>query len=79
MIMANARIACPKCKSAMEEGFILDRGDHNIPNVSYWIEGEPEKSFWTGLKTKDRENLAVKTFRCDRCGYLESYAPASQE
>ncbi|MDQ3010272.1 MAG: PF20097 family protein [Acidobacteriota bacterium] len=76
--MTNAKIICPKCKSGMEEGFVLDQ-THGGATVSHWVEGEPENSIWTGVKTKDRENLAVKTFRCDRCGYLESYAPASQE
>ena len=41
------------------------------------MEGAPEKSFWSGLKTSGREQHAVVTFRCDGCGYLESYAPAS--
>ena len=77
--MTNSKITCPKCKTEMEEGFIMDHEGHDSAHVSHWVEGEPEKSFWTGLKTKDREKLAVKTYRCDRCGYLESYAPASQE
>ncbi len=58
----------------MEPGLLLDRGDHNSLNTPEWLEGEPEKSFWTGLKTKGKERLAVRTFRCPKCGYLESYA-----
>jgi hypothetical protein len=58
----------------MSEGFVLDRGHGNATAVQKWVEGEPERSFWTGLKTRGREMLVVSTWRCDRCGYLESYA-----
>jgi hypothetical protein len=39
-----------------------------------WAEGQPERSFWTGVKVKDKERHPVSTFRCPACGYLESYA-----
>jgi hypothetical protein len=58
----------------MSEGFIIDRGDHNAHNLQKWVEGEPIKSFWRGLETKDRDKYEVSTYRCDKCGYLESYA-----
>lgn len=66
-------IKCPKCSGEMEEGFIADY-THGEVLVSKWIEGKPEKSFWVGAKTKDRNNVEVKTYRCSGCGYLESYA-----
>jgi len=65
---------CPRCRSNMSEGFVLDRGDHNSSNLQKWVEGEPVRSFWTGLQTKGRDKFEVTTWRCDRCGYLESYA-----
>jgi hypothetical protein len=65
---------CPKCQRAMEEGFLLDKGHMNVASTAEWLEGAPESSFWTGLKTRDRERLSVRTFRCTGCGYLESYA-----
>jgi hypothetical protein len=58
----------------MEQGFVMDRGHYSTPNEQQWIEGDPVKSFWHGLQTKGREKLPVRTFRCERCGYLESYA-----
>lgn len=58
----------------MSEGFVLDRGHANAASLQKWVEGEPERSIWTGLKTKGRDAYAVSTWRCDRCGYLESYA-----
>ena len=64
---------CPKCRSRMEEGFIQDAGQHGV-QTGKWIEGAPEKSFWTGVKTKGKRQFEVHTYRCSRCGYLEAYA-----
>lgn len=63
----------------MSEGFLLDRGHGNAPSQQKWVEGEPVKSFWFGLHTKDRDKYRVQTYRCDRCGYLESYATESEK
>ena len=64
---------CPKCTSPMEEGFIKDEG-YDAVHASKWVEGAPEKSFWTGTKTEGKKQVQVLTYRCPRCGYLESYA-----
>lgn len=73
------RLECPRCRGRMHAGFLMDRADYNVPAVTRWVEGTPEKSFWTGLKTNDRAVLAVTSYRCERCGYLESYANPSPE
>jgi hypothetical protein len=39
-----------------------------------WVEGAPEKSFWSGTKTSGKKQVQVSTYRCPACGYLESYA-----
>jgi predicted Zn-ribbon and HTH transcriptional regulator len=65
---------CPKCAAAMEPGFMLDWTVGGYL-VTEWMEGEPEKSFWTGLKLNRRRRLKVVAWRCRRCGFLESYAP----
>ena len=70
----NAPVECLRCKGSMIAGMVLDRGDLNIGGDQQWVEGAPRKSFWTGLKTKGRESYAVHTYRCAKCGYLESYA-----
>jgi hypothetical protein len=57
----------------MEEGFVQDTSQHEV-RVERWIEGQPEKSFWRGVKTKDKRQFDVTTWRCSRCGYLEAYA-----
>ena len=69
--MAASR--CPKCQSSMVEGFIVDQG-YGAATVSTWQGGEPRKSIWTGVKQDKREQHEIVTWRCSRCGYLESYA-----
>lgn len=56
---------------------MLDKGDYNSPTQQEWAEGPPEKSFWTGLKLKGKEKLRVATYRCPKCGLLQSYAPSA--
>lgn len=64
---------CSKCESSMEIGIILDH-TYGAITQSSWVEGKPEKSIWTGLKTRGKEHYNVQTYRCTNCGYLESYA-----
>jgi hypothetical protein len=67
---------CPKCRSRMDEGFIKDE-THGSAYASKWVEGPPEKSFWTGTKIRGKKQVEIATFRCSKCGYLESYARAA--
>jgi ribosomal protein L37E len=78
-MMTNESIVCPKRNAPMEAGFILDRGHYDAGTVSQWVEGAPERSIWTGIKTKGREKFQVTTYRCAGCGYLESYAILAQD
>ena len=64
---------CPKCQSSMVEGFILDK-EHGGSRVSSWVEGPSEKSFWWGVRLRGRKPVEIATWRCTRCGFLESYA-----
>ena len=57
----------------MEPGFILDRGHYGQHEEQSWVEGQPVLG-WTGIKTKGRDAFTVTTYRCEACGYLESYA-----
>ena len=66
--------ACPKCRGQMEPGFLLDKSHFDRPLPTEWLEGQPEVSIWTGLKTKGRDRFPVRTNRCTTCGYLESFA-----
>jgi predicted nucleic-acid-binding Zn-ribbon protein len=64
---------CPKCSGRMEEGFTLDH-TRNGQTAAKWVEGQPQKSFWVGVKAPSGATHPIATFRCSRCGYLESYA-----
>ena len=56
----------------------MDRGDYSMPDIPQWVEGEPKKSFWYGLETKNRAVFSVASYRCEKCGYLEAYARPSE-
>ena len=64
---------CPKCQSVMEVGFVVDHTYGSVAE-SEWASGEPAYSIWTGMKMKGRERHPVITYRCPRCGFMESYA-----
>ena len=72
--MTTSDLKCPKCKGAMEEGFIADMTQQARVKPSKWVEGQPVKSFWEGTKISDKEKVEIATYRCTGCGYLESYA-----
>jgi hypothetical protein len=59
----------------MEPGFILDKSyGSNYVASPEWAEGATEQSIWTGVKMSGRERHPVITYRCVKCGFLESYA-----
>ena len=68
---------CRDCGGRMTQGFI---GDANYGETSVavprWHHGEPQKNWLGSLKIDKKMSKAVATFRCDRCGALQSYAPA---
>jgi hypothetical protein len=57
----------------MDQGFTLDL-TYGSQAVSQWVEGAPEKSFWTATKAPKDKRIPIATFRCEGCGFLESYA-----
>jgi hypothetical protein len=65
---------CAGCGGTMEEGFVLDRGHYSFPSEQQWVEGEPQRSFWTGLDVDGKRLYKVTTYRCEKCGRLDSYA-----
>ena len=66
-------LSCPRCSRSMEPGYTLDEG-YGTRTVAKWVAGEPARSIWTGLKLRGKAQHDVVTYRCRRCGYLESYA-----
>ena len=71
-----SQLVCPKCGNAMELGFVIDHTDQADSGSAApeWAEGTVQRSLWTGVKIRGKERHPVQTFRCVRCGYLESYA-----
>ena len=65
---------CPSCDVVMNEGFIPDLGHYSVPTEPQWTEGTPQKSFWRGLDMRNRERIPISTYRCPKCGLLQSYA-----
>ncbi len=58
----------------MQEGWVLDQAHGGARAISSWVEGEPQQSFWFGLKLEGREPMAIVSWRCTRCGFIEQYA-----
>ena len=59
---------CPKCRSSMTEGLIIDKDHSGTRHVSSWLEGVPVRSFWGGIKLQGKKPIEIQTFRCNRCG-----------
>lgn len=69
----TAKTECSKCGGAIHRGFIYDRGDYEVKTQQVWVEGEPEQSFWSGIKTSGRDAYKVEAYCCDGCDHLEFY------
>ena len=69
----NAPVKCPKCAGEMQEGFVVDYG-YNKNYVAHWVAGKPQFGPLGGTKLWGKEQRPIQTFRCAKCGYLESYA-----
>ncbi|MDG2534650.1 PF20097 family protein [Sphingomonas sp. HITSZ_GF] len=63
---------CPKCQSAMAEGFTLADQD-SYRRTTGWVAGPPQKKLLLGLKLPHKP-IGIQTWRCPRCGFLEHYA-----
>jgi Domain of unknown function (DUF6487) len=71
-----------ECGGTMQKGYVAETAVRlGIPfDASYWIEGKPEKSKWTGLKTKGKTIHYILAYRCEQCGFLKFFAgPATSE
>ena len=70
--MADRTKECSKCGDAMEEGFLPDFTHARILQQG-WAKGIPRDGF-LGIKARRSDLIAVSTYRCVVCGYLESFA-----
>ncbi len=72
--MESSLLRCPRRQGEMEEGFIANAP---VELTEFWVEGEADAKLWTfrGRKEwKQRRKYEIETYRCIRCGYIESYA-----
>ena len=81
---------CPKCSGAMEAGIEFEQGLSQLGDEyvieqkelvrAYWQKTEIAKNKFLGREYEGLRRLgprlAVVTYRCTECGYLESYAEA---
>lgn len=44
------------------------------PEYPTWIKGTADKGLFGLIRARHRERLPVVTFRCPKCGRLESFA-----
>jgi len=66
-------MGCLKCSVDTVQGFVTDRCPREYRTQQAWVEGEPEESFGSGIKTSNRDTFAVVAYRCGICGRLEFY------
>jgi len=66
------RYECPKCHAPMEAGFTIER-DQGAAAPARWADGPPTAG-WFGVKMKGKKQWPIETYRCVKCGFLESYA-----
>jgi hypothetical protein len=70
----NGTVECTRCHARMESGWVPDNAHVGLQRQN-WCPGEPQPSFWTGLKAAEIDKfIPVTTFRCPNCGHLKSYA-----
>ncbi len=70
--MSQAAISCPKCQGDMTQGYVLDFTPLGV-RVRFWNAGHPKKAGGCGIKDSSLQ-VPIATFRCQSCGFLESYA-----
>jgi len=71
--MESRSLSCPRCGGGMDAGYSIAK-TNKVKSIPKWAPGQPVKSIWTGFKVKNADLKDITTYRCRRCGYLESYA-----
>lgn len=57
----------------MKQGFVPEARDTSY-KISTWFADKPRKG-WFGFKLKGVARYPIEVWRCDKCSFLESYAP----
>jgi len=72
--MTESSIKCAKCNSTMQRGHVPDREAGGY-GPQKWFPGELEVGALGGVSKSEHAPIYVITFRCEGCGFLDSYAP----
>ncbi len=72
--MSQTQLKSPRCQGKMEMGVVIDAAHYGTPTRQNWVEGIPRWSRWVGLKIRGLVTYPVISYRCEKCGYVESYA-----
>jgi hypothetical protein len=72
--MPQSQLKCVRCQGRMEIGVVVDRAHSGMPTRETWVQGIPKWSRWMGLTIKGLPKFPVVSYRCEKCGYLDSYA-----
>jgi len=69
---SNRETSCPKCGSAFEAGYLLDRSLH--VTAACWVAGDPPESFLAKRSADEGHGPRIRALRCAECGFVELYA-----
>ncbi len=70
--------SCIRCGGELVAGSLATKDSYYQVAAAQWLEGRPEKSVWSGLKTSDRLMLPVAVYCCKGCGRLELFAEPAE-
>ncbi len=69
---------CRNCRVSMQKGVVLEHVDNGKLTFPLWSPGDPPRKKFLGIPLgygrNEGETIRVATWRCPRCGLLESYA-----
>ena len=65
-------IKCSQCNGELKDGFLADKTIFGTSPLE-WIEGYPENTLFSGMKTSGGSRHTVYAYRCDDCGRIEFY------
>ncbi|MDT5269186.1 MAG: hypothetical protein QOH49_1372 [Acidobacteriota bacterium] len=71
--MSDETMSCIRCGGAMEEGILMGMHAAQLK----WVQGVPETGMFGRVKVYEKQIFSVATFRCVKCGQLESFARES--
>lgn len=70
---------CSKCGGELVAGSLATKDSYYQVAAAQWLEGMPEESVWSGLKTGGRLMLPVAVYCCKGCGRLELFAEPADD